>query len=124
MDVRDIIHFEDGGIRAENKGKGLYSCMSMVGLRRLSHRYEYGARKYKASDDYKKGLPTSHCFDSAMRHLVSYMMGDNSEDHLAAVAWNVFCIMEMEENNPKWQDIPTRQQFTKEDFNYSKGEIV
>lgn len=118
-----ITAYEGGGVRAEPIGKGYYQYMSMVGLKRLAQRYEYGARKYGASDNYKKGLPCSNCWNSAMRHLVAYMQGDNSEDHLAAVAWNVFAIMEMEVNNPQWQDIECRKRFKGKALDYSKGEI-
>lgn len=116
-----IKHYEDGGIREDVPGKGKYQFISTVGLRRLAQRYEYGYRKYGAADNYKKGLPTSECINSAMRHLVNYLEGDNSEDHLAAVAWNVFCVMEMEVKNPKWQDIEVRKGLDCTD--YSKGDI-
>lgn len=106
---------EDGGVRETNSYKGLFYCMSTAGLRRLSARYKYGFIKYGASDNYKKGLPASDCIDSCFRHLVAYLEGDNSEDHLAAVAWNAFCIMEMECNNPKYCNITTRQDIKPEE---------
>jgi hypothetical protein len=34
------------------------------------------------------------------------MMGCDDEDHLAAVAWNVFCIMHHESELPELQDLP------------------
>lgn len=113
--------YDGGGIREDVPGKGKYQFISTVGLRRLAQRYEYGYRKYGAAENYKKGLPTSECINSAMRHLVNYLEGDNSEDHLAAVAWNVFCVMEMEVKNSKWQDIEVRKGLDCTD--YSKGDI-
>lgn len=105
----DIKQYENGGVREQTPGKGIYNSMSMVGLKRLAQRYEYGEVKYGNSDNYKKGIPVSRCFDSTMRHMVAYLSGDNSEDHLAAAAWNIFCMMEMEVNNPEWNDIKSRQ---------------
>ena len=119
----NITHYEDGGIREEATGKGFYKYMSMVGLRRLAYRYEYGARKYGASDNYKKGLPVSNCWDSAMRHLVAYMEGDNSEDHLAACAWNCFAMMELETRNPKWQDVESRKKYRGKALDYRNTEV-
>jgi len=112
----EIINYESGGVRESAIGKGTYKYVPTVALKRLSHRYQYGEMKYGATDNFKKGLPVSNCWDSAMRHLVAYMDGDNSEDHLAAVAWNVFCIMEMEKCHPEMVDIESRagQQSTPE----------
>jgi hypothetical protein len=96
----------------------------MNALTRVSRRYEYGAVKYGNAAAYKDGLPVSDCWDSAMRHLVAYMSGDNSEDHLAACIWNCMAMMYMEEKKPKWQDIPERRKF--KDFsylNYTEGDI-
>lgn len=106
--MNEVIKYEGGGGRESAIGKGTYKYVPTVALKRLSHRYQYGEMKYGATDNFKKGLPVSNCWDSAMRHLVAYMDGDNSEDHLAAVAWNVFAIMEMEKSHPEMVDIETR----------------
>lgn len=117
--------YEGGSFREAVPGKGLYSCMPMNALTRLSRRYEYGAVKYGRADAYKDGLPVSRCWDSAMRHLVAYMSGNNSEDHLAACVWNCMAMMYMEEEKPQWQDIQCRKGFTDFDYlDYIKGEIV
>lgn len=105
----EIIHYEGGGVREDASTKGTYRTMSPVALTRLSHRYQYGELKYGASDNYKAGLPVSNCWDSAMRHLVAYANGDNSEDHLAAVAWNVMAMMHNEIFHPEFQDFKTRK---------------
>lgn len=120
---KEVVQYEGGSIREDVPGKGCYNYISPVGLRRLAQRCEYGDRKYHVKDDYKKGLPTSKALNSALRHLNQYMAGDNSEDHLAACVWNCFCIMEMEVNNPKWQDIECRKKFRKSCKDYSQGEI-
>ena len=106
--MNDIVKYEGGGVRESAMGKGTYKYISAVAMKRLSHRYQYGEMKYGASDNYKKGLPLSNCWDSAMRHMIAYLDGDNSEDHLAAVAWNVFAMMEMEVNNQEYVDIGSR----------------
>lgn len=104
----EVIRYEGGGVREAATHKGTYRTMPMIALTRLSHRYQYGELKYGASDNYKAGLPISNCWDSAMRHLVAYASGDNSEDHLAAVAWNVFAMMHNEIYHPEFQDFQTR----------------
>ena len=46
------------------------------------------------------------------RHLLSWMKGDNSEDHLAAIAWNALAIIHHQElgEDTEWNDMP---KFTK-----------
>lgn len=112
--------FEGGSFRDRPAGKGLFSPMPMNALLRIAKRYEYGALKYGKSEAYKDGLPVSDCFNSAMRHLIQYMSGDNSEDHLAAACWNCMAMMYMEEENPQWQDVKSRKKLSKKrgSFNY------
>ena len=57
-------------------------------LMRLAKHYERGAAKYD-SRNWEKGLSCSRCFDSGIRHMVRYIDGDRSEDHLAAAIWNL-----------------------------------
>lgn len=45
---------------------------------------------FKTGDrNWEKGLSCSRCFDSGIRHMVRYIDGDRSEDHLAAAIWNL-----------------------------------
>jgi hypothetical protein len=67
-------------------------------LERLAQHYANGAKKY-AEHNWAKGIPYSHCMDSLMRHVIAYMKCDKTEDHLAAIAWNAFTIMDFEERN-------------------------
>lgn len=106
--MNKVIHYDGGGVRESAMGKGTYRFIPATGLTRVSHRYQYGEMKYGATDNFKKGLPVSNCWDSCMRHLVAYMAGDNREDHLAAVIWNAFAIMEMEDKHPEMMDIEAR----------------
>ena len=110
-DSEGVRAYEGGSYRDRRPGKGIYKEIPPIALKRLAARYEYGELKYGQAGEFKKGLPVSDCWDSAMRHLVEYMAGDNSEDHLAAVAWNVFAMMYMETPPmaKKWQDIKVRR---------------
>lgn len=118
------VEYDNGAVRESRIGKGVYKYMPMKALMRLADRYEYGARKYGATDNFKKGLPASDCWDSAFRHLIKYMDGDNSEDHLAAAVWNIFTIIEMEHNNPKYQDIESRKRYKQKDLDYKDKEVI
>ena len=60
-------------------------------LMRLAKHYERGAYKYDQRN-WEKGLSSSRCFDSAIRHMVRQIAGDRTEDHLAAAIWNLMGI--------------------------------
>lgn len=104
--------FGNGAVRDTQEGKGRFDLISPVGTRRLARRYELGAVKY-GDRNWQNGMPIGRCIDSALRHLTQYMEGDTSEDHLAAVAWNVFTAMHMEEKLPGAQNIPERPGYVK-----------
>lgn len=106
-----LLKTKSGAWRSTNEGKGRFDLIPIWPLFRLASHYEKGAQKYLPRN-WEKGMPLSRYYDSAMRHLVKYMGGDKSEDHLAAVAWNVFAIMDHEERiergllDPSLNDMP------------------
>lgn len=77
-----------GGEREASDGKGRFDLIPPEPLVRLAKHYENGSRKY-APRNWEKGLPLSRFIDSAFRHLVGFMAGDRSEDHLGAILWNI-----------------------------------
>ena len=94
-----------GAVRDNGTGKGRCDLISIQGLLRLSKHYEAGSKKY-SDRNWEKGMNISRYADAAMRHLAKYLAGCDDEDHLAAVAWNVFAIMHHESELPEMQDIP------------------
>jgi len=94
-----------GAQRDNHQGKGRFDLVSTQGLLRVARWYELGAKKY-SDRNWEKGISVARCIDAAMRHLVKYMAGCDDEDHLAAVAWNVFAIMFYEYYIPEMQDLP------------------
>ncbi|KKK91602.1 hypothetical protein LCGC14_2711320 [marine sediment metagenome] len=55
-----------------------------------------GAEKYGVRN-YEKGIPISECVASLVRHIESYKLGDQSEDHAAAIRTNAGFILHYEE---------------------------
>lgn len=84
--------FSTGSVRDSAENRGRFDLITPIGLLRLAIHYERGARKY-LSRNWEKGQETGRYVESMMRHLNSYMAGDRTEDHLAAVAWNAFALM-------------------------------
>lgn len=104
--------FDGGSFREKKTGKGAYDRISAIGLKRLAQRYEYGPLVYHLPSPLgmREGFPWSNLYSSALRHINEWRLGDNSEDHLAAAAWNLFELMHSEvAGDRKWNDIKERQ---------------
>lgn len=100
--------FESGAVRDMAEGKGDMVSIPWESLLRLSRHYEAGAKKY-VRWNFRKGIPVSSFIDSALRHLAKYQCGEDSEDHLAAAAFNILGAMLMENTMPEMQDLPLRE---------------
>ncbi len=88
--------FGTGAVRDIQDGKGRYDLIPTKMLKRLAGLYQRGAEKYDANN-WRLGIPQSRFMDSAFRHMCQFLEGDRSEDHLAAVIFNIAGVMEMEE---------------------------
>jgi hypothetical protein len=77
-----------GSQRDSRADKGRYDLLSPLVLFRDARHMENGSMKY-GERNWEKGQPSSRYLDSAIRHLMRYLEGDRSEDHLAAARWNV-----------------------------------
>ena len=84
--------FETGAVRDTNEGKGRFDLITPYALFRLALVYEKGCKKYN-DHNWEKGIPTSRCIDSALRHINQYRMGFIDEDHLAHAIWNLCAII-------------------------------
>lgn len=72
------------------------ALIPMRPLLRLAALYGRGAAKYGPSN-WLKGIPLSRIFDSMARHANRFKAMLHDEDHLAAVAWNAFALIETEQ---------------------------
>lgn len=80
--------FDTGSVREPAVGKGRFDLIPAYSILRLAQHYENGAQKY-ADRNWELGLPLNRFIDSAFRHLNQFLSGDRTEDHLAAIMWNV-----------------------------------
>lgn len=116
--------FETGALREVPVGKGRWDLIPFEPMMRLARHYENGAKKY-APRNWQKGLPLSNFLGALARHTFRLMEGDASEDHAAAIAWNIFGFMWTEQRIkdgllpqslndldpiPEWQPPPAQQQ--------------
>lgn len=56
----------------------------------VAKHFEEGAKKY-GENNWQKGIPTKHYIDSAVRHYLKYVRGDQDEPHDRAFVWNILC---------------------------------
>ena len=106
-DGGERINYAGGAMREPSTNKGAYELVSPFALERIAVWYELGARKY-ADRNWEKGIPFGRLIQSAIRHMIRWMKGDRSEDHLAAVCWNVMAMMHFEETGQaeEWNNYP------------------
>ena len=68
---------------------GIFSGLETMFLEVAKH-FEEGAKKY-GENNWQKGIPV-HCYiDSAVRHYLKWLRGDNDEPHDRAFVWNIMC---------------------------------
>lgn len=99
--------YDTGMVRDTQEEKTRYDLISHLALKRLADHYANGAKKYKERN-WEKGGPVSRFYASMFRHLMAWRNGEKDEDHLAALAWNAFCVMHFEETGqePSLNDLP------------------
>lgn len=104
LDGGNRTKFETGAVRDMHGGKGRMDLLPMSALIELSKHCEEGAEKY-GEHNVDKGIPQHSLCDSAMRHLVKYMRGDQDENHLRAAAWNIMWALEQTVTHPDMIDL-------------------
>ena len=67
----------------------------------VAKHFEDGAKKY-GENNWQKGIPTKHYIDSAVRHYLKHLRGDQDEPHDRAFVWNILCCMWTCLDNEKW----------------------
>lgn len=58
----------------------------------VSKHFEEGAEKY-GEGNWQKGLPVKCYINSAVRHYLKWLRGDNDENHHLAFCWNLMCCL-------------------------------
>jgi hypothetical protein len=84
-----------------------YRCY-LTSILEVSKQYEDGCKKY-GERNWQKGI-SLHCYvDSAVRHYLKYMRGDEDEPHNRAVLWNLLGLLFTHNNFPNLHDLPFAQ---------------
>lgn len=91
------------GAFRDNAGKVRYDLLPYDALHEITLVFTYGALKYD-DDNWRKGLGWRATIGSCMRHLTSWMRGENTDpetglSHLAHAAANCMMLIEYQMHN-------------------------
>ena len=109
LDGTSAVQFDCGAVRSSRSPR--FDLIPRQGLVRLAHRYELGLKKY-SRDNWRKGLSNEEWLDQLKCHMADHMSKylsnyDVKDDHLAAICWGAFALIEAEYiNSTKEQDGP------------------
>lgn len=103
-----------------NDGKRQWSLLDFSLMEDMVRVMEYGTRKY-ARDNWRKGLPVQQIFDSLMRHMTAFMLGEDNDpetglSHIAHAQCNLMFLMHTVKNRTDLDD-----RLTKEEDEEDKG---
>ena len=69
----------------------------------LAKHFEEGAKKY-GENNWQKGIPVRCYIDSAIRHYLKWLRGDQDEPHDRAFCWNIICAIWTCKHKPELND--------------------
>ncbi len=72
-------------------------------LLEVAKHFEEGAKKY-GENNWQKGIPVRCYIDSAVRHYLKWLRGDQDEPHDRAFCWNILCAIWTCKNKPELND--------------------
>jgi hypothetical protein len=88
--------YSTGAVRDTAENKPRPDLISPFFMERLGEHLRKGAAKY-SEWNWAKGIPSSRCYESALRHLMQFAQGMTNEDHLSAAAFNIMVIIHNQE---------------------------
>lgn len=103
-DSGERTEFATGAVRDMHAGKGRNDLLPLNAVMELAKHCEEGAAKY-GEHNVDKGVPFHSLADSAMRHLMKYMLGWDDENHIRAAAWNIMWLLEQTVTKPELNDL-------------------
>lgn len=71
----------------------------------VAKHYAAGCKKY-GERNWEKGIPLHSYIDSAVRHYLKFMRGDDDERHDLAFLWNILGALWTQKNKPEMIDLP------------------
>lgn len=94
--------------KRDNKGKPKLSMLPKEPLVQITRVLEFGESKYDRNN-WRKGLPYTSVIDSALRHLHSFLEGEDTDhesgiSHIAHAATNMVFLLQYLKDHPEMDD--------------------
>ncbi len=97
--------FSTGTIRGTDLSDCYLHMIPPRALRAWGRAFAEGAKKYGAGN-WLKGFPVSTLIDHAQEHILAFLEGDCTEDHLGHAIWNLGAAIHFKETRPDLMDLP------------------
>lgn len=91
-------HFDDGKTSVNPDTRRRCTMFLEVAIH-----FEEGAKKY-GENNWQKGIPVKRYIDSAVRHYLKFLRGDDDEPHDRAFCWNIMCAIWTCKHMPELND--------------------
>ena len=95
----NIMHLYD----AIENFRNLWGVHFVTLLLEVAIHFEEGAKKY-GENNWQKGIPVKRYIDSAVRHYLKFLRGDEDEPHDRAFCWNIMCAIWTCKHMPELND--------------------
>ena len=108
VDSGERKQWDSGMVREPDDGKPLYALIPIPFLRRVAIHMTRGAIKY-SRDNWRQANSEDELQrmqDSAWRHFIAWADGQEDEDHMAALVFNLFAYEETKEKLRSQQASP------------------
>lgn len=97
--------FHTGAIRGSDHADCFLHLIPPEALYAYGRAFAEGAKKY-GTHNWLNGIPFSSLMNHAQHHLLAYLSGDRSEDHLGHAMWNIGAMIYFQEKRPDLNDLP------------------
>ncbi len=101
--VSEVVEYPSGA--RESKLNHRFDLIPLEGLKAVAEVAHYGATKYGVNN-WKKGIPINSMLNHALRHVILFLSGDTTDDHLPHAAWRLLAAIDCLKMDPK----PTKQE--------------
>jgi hypothetical protein len=118
LDSGERVEYPSGMVRDVADDKPRYDLIPLGPLKRLAELYTRGAEKYGDRNWEQADSPVEvqRFKASALRHMYQYLAGEQDEDHMVAVVFNLFAA---EHTQAKWNPF-TEMHSAMQDQSYAK----
>ena len=102
--VENEVH-ETGAVRGTDHAGCFLHLIPPEALEAYGNAYAEGASKY-GLHNWLKGFKFGGLVNHAMHHLLQFIKGDESEDHLGHAMWNIGALIYFRKHRPDLNDLP------------------